>query len=83
MVETFFKQAKVYTTEDGKVIIRFAGEFAVSMTRKDDVQETLRAALSMTLGRALSPSDVITEVENDHKSTTDSMLDLILEAAEE
>ncbi|MBQ9780076.1 MAG: DNA polymerase III subunit gamma/tau [Clostridia bacterium] len=83
MVAPFFKQAKAYTTEDGKVIIKFGNEFALGMTKKGDIPETLRAALAVALGRPISPDDVLTEVENDTKASPDSMLDLILEAAEE
>ncbi len=83
MVAPFFKQAKAYTTEDGKVVIKFGNDFAVSMTKRDDTPETLRAALAMALGRPVSPDGILTEVENDQKVSSDSMLDLILEAAEE
>ncbi len=83
MVAPFFKQAKAYTAEDGQVVIKFSNEFALGMTHKDDTAETLRAALAVALGRPISPDGVVTEVENDQKASSDSMLDLILEAAEE
>ncbi len=83
MVAPFFKQAKAYTTEDGKVVIKFGNDFAVTMTKRDDTPETLRAALAVALGRPVPPDGILTEVETDQKAASDSMLDLILEAAEE
>ena len=83
MVAPFFKQAKAYTTEDGKVVIKFGNDFAVTMTKRDDTPETLRAALAVALGRPVPPDGILTEVETDQKVASDSMLDLILEAAEE
>lgn len=83
MVGPFFKQAKAYTTEDGQVVIKFSNEFALGMTQKDDTPEALRAALAVALGHPISPDGVVTEVESDRKVSSDSMLDLILEAAEE
>ena len=83
MVAPFFRQAKAYTTEDTKVVIKFTSEFAIGMTKRDGIPEALRAALAMALGRPLSAEDILTEVEKEQNVSTDSMLDLILEAAEE
>ena len=83
MVGPFFKQAKAYVTENGRVVIKFSNEFAMGMTQKDDTPEALRAALARALDRPIPPDGVITEVEKDTKTSTDSVLDLILEAAEE
>ncbi len=83
MVAPFFRQAKAYTTEDGKVVIKFTSEFAIGMTKRDGIPEALRAALSMLLDRPIPAEHILTEVEQEQNVSTDSMLDLILEAAEE
>jgi len=83
MVAPFFKQAKAYSSEEGKLVIKFANDFAVNMTGRGDTPETLRAALSVALDRPVSKDDVLIEVESASASAQNSMLDLILEAAEE
>ncbi len=83
MVAPFFKQAKAYTTEDDRVVIKFNNDFALGMTKQGDTPETLRAALAVALGRPVPSDGVVTEVENDQKASSESMIDLILEAAEE
>ena len=83
MVGPFFKQAKAYVTENGQVVIKFSNEFAKSMTQRDNTPDALRAALSMVLERPVPPDGVITEVETNEQTAMSSMLDLILEAAEE
>ena len=83
MVAPFFRQAKAYTTEDGQVVIKFTSEFAIGMTKRDGIPEALRAALSMLLDRPIPAEHILTEVEQEQNVSKDSMLDLILEAAEE
>ena len=82
MVAPFFKQAKAYLTEDGKVVIKFTSEFAVGMTQRDKTPDTLRAALGMALSRPIAADDVLMEVESQQKASAASMIDLIIEAAE-
>ena len=83
MVASFFKQAKAYTTEDGKVVIKFNNDFAVNMTKQGNTPETLRAALAVAMGHPIPSDGIISEVETDKKTSAGDMLDLILEAAEE
>ncbi len=81
MAASFFGRSKAYTTESGQIVIKFASDFERDMARGEGAPEALRAALSVTLGRKIEAQDVIPEVENE-KAAEDSLIDLILEAAE-
>jgi DNA polymerase-3 subunit gamma/tau len=63
---SFFKSAKVFETEGGKVIIKLSNDFAVSMLTKSNTKSALIASLSSALGRHLSENDLTVE-----KSTGD------------
>ena len=79
---SFFKTAKAYSTEDGKIIIKFAEEFQKMMAERDGGVDAVRGALSFCLQKQLTPTDISLEVQASDK-TEDSLIDLILEAADE
>ena len=81
MAASFFGRAKAYTTESGQVVVKFAGDFERDMARGEGAPEALRAALSVSLGRKMETQDIVSETEN-VSSAEDSLIDLILEAAE-
>ena len=82
MAASFLVMAKAYTTEDGRVVIKFEKSFAVDMVSREGAPDALRAALSVTLGRNLASTDLVMEVEATDPAG-DTLLDRILEAAEE
>ncbi len=82
MAASFLITSKAYTTEDGKVVIKLDSSFAKDMVSREGAPEALRAALSVCLNRKLDTSDILFEVENGQK-TQNSLIDLIIEAAEE
>jgi len=82
MAASFLGRAKAYTTESGQVVIKFASDFERDMVRGEGAPEALRAALSVSLGHKIEAQDVISEVEKE-KAAEDSLIDLILEAAED
>ena len=84
MAASFLVSSKAYTTEDGKVVVKLESDFIRTMVSREGAPEALRAALSVCLDRKLEVSDVLYEVEDTsaHKGEG-SLLDLILEAAEE
>ena len=82
MAASFLISSKAYTTEDGKVVVKLASDFTRNMVSREGAPEALRAALSVCLGRKLDPADILYEVE-DEKKTPSSLIDLIIEAAED
>jgi DNA polymerase-3 subunit gamma/tau len=78
---SFFGRAKAYTTESGQIVIKFASDFERDMARGEGAPEALRAALSVSLGRKIEAQDIVSEVEKE-ATAEDSLIDLILEAAE-
>ena len=82
MAASFLVSAKAYTTENGGVVVKLESDFIRSMISREGAPEALRAALSVCLGRKLGETDIQYEVE-DVKVSDESLLDLIIEAAEE
>ena len=74
--------AKAYTTVDGKVVVKLDSGFARDMVAREGAPEALRAALSVCLGHKLEATDILYEVEEE-KKRDGSLIDLIIEAAEE
>ena len=82
MAASFLVSAKAYTTEDGRVVVKLESDFIRTMVSREGAPEALRAALSVCLGRKLGETDILYEVEEGKKSDG-SLIDLIIEAAEE
>jgi hypothetical protein len=82
MAASFLISAKPYTTEAGQVVVKMDSTFARDMVAREGAPEALRGALSVILGRMLDASDILYEVE-DSKQIGTSLIDLIIEAAEE
>jgi hypothetical protein len=82
MAASFLISAKAYTTEAGQVVVKMDSTFARDMVAREGAPEALRGALSVILGRMLDASDILYEVE-DSKQIGTSLIDLIIEAAEE
>ena len=83
MAASFLISAKAYTTEDGKVVVKLDSTFARDMVSREGAPEALRAALSVCLGRKLEIPDILYEVEDNRAKANGSLIDLIIEAAEE
>ena len=83
MAASFLISAKAYTTEDGKVVVKLDSTFARDMVSREGAPEALRAALSVCLGRKLETADILYEVEDNRAKANGSLIDLIIEAAEE
>ena len=83
MAASFLISAKAYTTEDGKVVVKLDSTFARDMVSREGAPEALRAALSVCLGRKLEVADILYEVEDNRVKANGSLIDLIIEAAEE
>lgn len=83
MTASFFNQAKAFTTEEGRVVVKFPSEFLMGMAKAGGNPEVLRKALSVVLDRPVPAEGILFETEPSDKKTDGSLLDLILEAAEE
>lgn len=81
MHSSFFKGAKWYTDESGRFILKFENKFALDNMRFFDGEEFFAKILSKNLGRCISKSDIICECNEEERK--DSVIDKILEAAEE
>ena len=81
MQSSFFKRAKWYTDENGRIVLKFETQFDIdNMTFFDGEPFFLKITASV-LGRPLTKTDISFECESAEKK--DSVIDRILEAAEE
>ena len=71
-----------YTDENGRIVVKFTEKFMINMVSREGAPEALRTALSLCLGRKVMAEEILLEVESSDPQI-DSLLDLILEAAEE
>ena len=71
---SFFKSAKVYESDDGKVIVRLSNDFAVDMLTKAPIKSALIASLSSALGRHLADKDLTVEK---HLGDSDDKYDVL------
>ena len=83
MAASFLISSKGYTTEDGRVVVKLDSTFARDMVSREGAPEALRAALSVCLSRKLEITDILYEVEDNRVKQDGSLIDLIIEAAEE
>ena len=83
MAASFLISSKAYTTEDGRVVVKLDSTFAHDMVSREGAPEALRAALSVCLSRKLEITDILYEVEDNRVKQDGSLIDLIIEAAEE
>ena len=83
MAASFLISSKAYTSEDGKVVVKLDSDFTRNMVSREGAPEALRAALSVCLSRKLEITDILYEVEDTRARSDGSLIDLIIEAAEE
>ncbi len=81
MTASFVKASRAFTTDDGKVIVRFENAFAMQMMEQGDAADRLRTALSQVLRREVSDRALQFEVVGKQESA--SVIDEIIEAADD
>ena len=60
IIGSFLRLCRAFRTDDGKIILRFEQPFQCSMALPDKKPpEALRRALSVCLGHAIAPEDII------------------------
>ena len=81
MSASFFKNAKWYTDESGRMIVKFNSTFDIDNMRVFGGEEIFIKVVSQVTGKALSKKDLICEANTESKK--DELIDKILEAAED
>jgi hypothetical protein len=81
MVASFVNNSRAFTTEDGSVVVQFDNEFGMRMMEQGDSRDRLRSAVSAVLRREVTDKQLLMELVG--KSAAPSVLDEIIEAAEE
>ena len=81
MVASFYKVAKWYTDESGKIILKFASESNASNAKHFDANGDFIRVLGMVSGRQYASSDIIYEVDGQKSEYT--VIDELLENAEQ
>ena len=80
MTASFVKNSRAFTTEDGKVIVRFDSDFSLHMMEQGGARDRLRGAVSNVLRRDVGDRELIFEVVG--KREEGSPIDEILDAME-
>ncbi len=81
MTASFVKASRAFTTEDGKVIVRFDNDFALHMMEQDESRDRLRAAVSAVLKREVG--DRMLMMETADRTEAKSVIDEIVDASED
>ena len=77
---SFVKTSRAFTTEDGKVIVRFDNPFALQMMEIGDARDRLRSAVAAILKREVGDRELIFEVAE--KRADASVIDEIIDSVE-
>jgi hypothetical protein len=81
MYGSFFRNAKWYTDESGKMVLKFQNQFEIDNMTVLGGLDAFVKAVSQVMGRAISKQDVSCECES--VARKDDIIEKILEAAEE
>ena len=77
----FYFSAKAYTDQSGCVVLKFGSDFDIQMAKSYNAVPTLCSILSSLLGTSIPENRVLFEC--DGKATESSVIDEILESAQE
>lgn len=80
MLASFYRDAAVYTTDRGELLVRFSAAFAKDMVEKVGGRDKLRAAFAALTGKELSADRLVFEIKGQVQT---SALDEIIAAVEE
>ena len=81
MTSSFFKNAKWYTDDNGKLVVKFSSSFEVDNMRLFGGEDLFIRVVSQVTGKPMTKADLICEAQTEQKK--DELIDKILEAAEE
>ena len=80
MKSSFFKEAKWYTDESGRIILKYAKQFEIDNMNRFSGLDFFAKVATEVLGRSISVSDIICEAGEEQKKN--DVIDKIIEAAE-
>jgi hypothetical protein len=83
LLGTFLAEAKAYTTEDGKVVIQHENDWALDMLQAGSAKAMLARIFSAELKRPVDAQSFLFEAKSAAGGATDTILDDLLEAAEQ
>ena len=83
MLGTFLAEAKAFTLDDGRIVIQHEVEWALNMLQAARAKTMLARAFSAELKRPVDPQSFIFEIKAASGSADDTILDDLIEAAEQ
>jgi hypothetical protein len=83
LLGTFLAEGKAFTTEDGKIVIQHENEWALDMLQAASARAMLSRAFSAELKHPVDPQSFVFEVKSTAQGATDTILDDLIEAAEQ
>ncbi len=81
MLSSFFKRAKWFVDDNGKIVLKFSTRFDIDNMKLFDGEKLFVEVVSRVTGREISLSDLVCECATESK--TDDVIDRIVEASEE
>lgn len=83
LLGTFLSEGRAFTTEDGKVVIQHDNDWALDMLQAASAKQMLSRVFSAELKRPVDAQSFVFEAKSAKDSATDTILDDLLEAAEQ
>lgn len=80
MLASFLEQAKAFSDEAGKPVIRLPNDFALSMLDTPKERALLAGALSAVLNETVSPQELCLETAKEETEAGDTVIDELLSA---
>ncbi len=81
MLAAFFKRAKWFTDDGGRMVLKFGTKFDIDSMKMFDGEKLFVEVITKVTGRAVSLSDIVCECDTEDKK--DDVIDRIVEASEE
>ena len=83
LLATFLAEGKAYTTDDGRIVIQHENDWALDMLQANSAKAMLSRVFSAELKHPVDPQSFVFEVKTAASSANDTILDDLLEAAEQ
>ena len=83
LLGTFLAEGRAFTTEDGRVVIQHDNDWALDMLQAASAKAMLSRVFSAELKRPVDAQSFVFEVKSAKESASDTILDDLLEAAEQ
>ena len=77
-VAPFLKQARAFISGDGKVVLRFGSDFAMSMASGDAIKKGICAAFGAVFGKEFGLQDIVYEKVKGNEDTISDMDELMI-----